>query len=100
MLSKYEVLIPKLTNEPVERRDDDCSDKYLTPSEDPKLEIDPLVFIEWYCKRILSSKYFGFIQDILQLCKHAHEIENFEEFSFYTKFSISNIYETSFQMKI
>ncbi|CAF3320222.1 unnamed protein product, partial [Rotaria sp. Silwood2] len=50
-------------------------------------DIDRTLFIEWYKKRILSFESFGLIENALQLCKHALDIENFNEFfSFYNNF--------------
>jgi hypothetical protein len=83
-LNEYEDLIPKFTDKQFDRRkddDDDWSNKYLTPSEEIKQEIDSSIFIQWYHKRILSFEFIGSIENALQLCKHAYEIENFDEFS-------------------
>ena len=80
-MNEYEELIPKLNEEHLERKEDDWSNKYLTSTEETTTDIDPSVFIQWYHKRILSFEYFGFIENALQLCKHAYEIENFDEFS-------------------
>jgi hypothetical protein len=65
-LNVYEDLIPKLTEEQVERKEDDWSNKYLNPSEEIKQEIDSSVVIQWYHKRIPSFEYFGFTENALQ----------------------------------
>ncbi len=83
-LNEYEGLIPKFNSvedDRFDRKENDWSNQYLTPSEETKQEIDPSIFIHWYNKRILSFEFFGFIENALQLCKHAYENENFEEFS-------------------
>ncbi len=84
-LSEYEDLIPKLTDELIEQKEDDWSEKYFTPTEETKSQVDRSVFIQWYQKRILSFEYFGFIENALQLCKHAEEIDHFEQFSSLSK---------------
>ncbi|CAF3911862.1 unnamed protein product [Rotaria sordida] len=83
-LSEYEDLVPKfslIAQKEFNRKENDWSDEFISPYEEIKEEIDPLLFIEWYKKRILSFESFGFIENALQLCKHALEIENFKEFS-------------------
>ncbi|CAF0986740.1 unnamed protein product [Rotaria sordida] len=85
-LSEYEDLIPKyslIEEKEFNRKENDWSDEFLSPYEETKEEIDQLLFIEWYKKRILSFESFGFIENALQLCKHALEIENFKEFSLF-----------------
>lgn len=84
-LTEYEDLIPKLNSmkkeTPSDRGEDDWSNKYITPTEDTKQEIDPSLFTQWYNERILSFEFFGCLENALQLCKHAYEVENFEGFS-------------------
>ncbi|CAF3920050.1 unnamed protein product, partial [Rotaria sordida] len=85
-LSEYEDLIPKyslIEEKEFNRKENDWSDEFLSPYEETKEEIDQLLFIEWYKKRILSFESFGFIENALQLCKHALEIENFKEYSLF-----------------
>jgi len=83
-LNEYEDLIPKyssIENEEFDRKEDDWSDKFLSPSEETKQKIDQSFYRQWYNERIDSFESFGFIENALQLCKHAYENEEFEEFS-------------------
>ena len=79
----YEDLIPKFSSvvEKDDQKENDWTDEFITPSEEGDQEIDRSVFIRWYNDKIHSFESFGFIENAFQLCKHAFEIENFEEFS-------------------
>ena len=83
-LDKYEDLIPKYSSikeKELDRKENDWSDAFISSYEENQQEIDRSFFIQWYNERILSFESFGFIENALQLCKHAFEIENFQEFS-------------------
>ena len=79
-VSKYEDLIPKFSpiekNE-LDRKENDWSDEFIVPSEEVQQVIDQSLFLQWYRERILSCESFGYIDDALQLCKHAFQIEDF-----------------------
>ncbi|CAF1318837.1 unnamed protein product, partial [Adineta ricciae] len=85
-LAEYEDLIPEFStmnneDEVVQRKENDWSDKYITQSEETIQPIDQSVYVQWYKERILSFESFGFLENSLQLCKHAVENENLQEFS-------------------
>ncbi len=89
-LSEYEDLIPEFSSteeeeEEFNQKEDDWSDKYVSSSEEIKQKLDRSFYVQWYNERIYSFESFGFIENALQLCKHAYEIENFEEFSSFSK---------------
>ncbi|CAF1046439.1 unnamed protein product [Adineta steineri] len=84
-LIEYEDLIPKFSliqQKIVDEKENDWTDEFISPSEEQNNEeIDRTIFVEWYNKRIVSFEIFGFIENALQLCKYAFEIENFQEFN-------------------
>ncbi|CAF3821252.1 unnamed protein product [Rotaria sp. Silwood1] len=84
-LNEYEDLIPKYSlieqKKEFDRKENDWSNEYLSSYDETQENIDQSLFIEWYKKKILSFESFGLIENALQLCKHALDIEDFKEFS-------------------
>lgn len=88
----------------MESEEKDWSNEYLTPSEEIEQKVDRSFYVDWYNKRITSFESFGFIENALQLCKHAYEIENFEEFSsfyniLYLEFLLNKFCEQDLTLK-
>ncbi|CAF3344776.1 unnamed protein product [Rotaria socialis] len=83
-LSEYEDLIPKycfIEEKQIDRTEDDWTDEFICSYEENKQEDNRTLFIDWFNKRIFSFESFGFIENALQLCKYAIEIENLKELS-------------------